>query len=438
MGRRCESSSTTTRRHAERPQAEGGHPRRFVGAGAYARTRSTSPWTSTPSPRRARCSARRHHRHGRHDRAWCARSRHRPLLPPRVVRAVHAVPRGNRLAAQDPAAASRKAVPARTRPRLLLDVADNMIGNTICVLGDAAAMPVQSPSSRSSATSSKSTCGSAAVPHTRRAATVAASAPRTMPKLDDRRQGGRGQAGNDRHPGRGAAGIEIPHYCYHPACRSPATAACAWSRSRRCRSSRSPATRTSRRHGGPHRERARQGGAASGARVPARQPPDRLPDLRPGRRVQAAGLLHGLRAPAEPCSRSRRRSSKRKASTSAHTVMLDQERCILCTRCVRFSTRSPKTSELGVFDRGDHASIDLVPERSARQRLLRQHRRHLPRGRADQQGLPLQHARLVPEGHRSVCPGCADRLQHRDPSSQGTDLPLPPALQPRGQRLVDV
>ena len=42
-------------------------------------------------------------------------------------------------------------------------------------------------------------------------------------------------------------------------------------------------------------------------------------------------------------------------------VMLDQERCILCTRCTRFLDEVTHTSELGVFERGDHCNIDLFP-----------------------------------------------------------------------------
>ncbi len=41
--------------------------------------------------------------------------------------------------------------------------------------------------------------------------------------------------------------------------------------------------------------------------------------------------------------------------------MLDQERCILCTRCVRFLDEVTKTGELGVFERGNHCAIDLFP-----------------------------------------------------------------------------
>jgi NADH-quinone oxidoreductase subunit G len=43
--------------------------------------------------------------------------------------------------------------------------------------------------------------------------------------------------------------------------------------------------------------------------------------------------------------------------------MLDQERCILCTRCVRFLDEVTGTGELGIFNRSDHSEIDLFPAR---------------------------------------------------------------------------
>jgi len=42
-------------------------------------------------------------------------------------------------------------------------------------------------------------------------------------------------------------------------------------------------------------------------------------------------------------------------------VMLDQERCVLCTRCVRFTKDYTKTGELGVVSRSDHSVIDTFP-----------------------------------------------------------------------------
>lgn len=42
-------------------------------------------------------------------------------------------------------------------------------------------------------------------------------------------------------------------------------------------------------------------------------------------------------------------------------VVLDQERCVLCTRCVRFTQKIAKTNELGVLKRADHSVITTFP-----------------------------------------------------------------------------
>ncbi len=42
-------------------------------------------------------------------------------------------------------------------------------------------------------------------------------------------------------------------------------------------------------------------------------------------------------------------------------LTLDRERCILCTRCVRFCEEVTKTNELFVAQRGDHSFIDIKP-----------------------------------------------------------------------------
>lgn len=48
---------------------------------------------------------------------------------------------------------------------------------------------------------------------------------------------------------------------------------------------------------------------------------------------------------------------KHKVVDLGPTVVLDSERCILCSRCVRFTDEVTKTSELGIFNRGDHSEI---------------------------------------------------------------------------------
>ena len=97
-----------------------------------------------------------------------------------------------------------------------------------------------------------------------------------------------------------------------------APAACAWSRSRASRSCRPAARRPVQgRHGRVHPDRARQDRPAVGGRVPADQPSARLPRVRQGRRVPAAG--HHLRlgrrasrASSSPSATSSSRSSSRR------------------------------------------------------------------------------------------------------------------------------
>lgn len=52
---------------------------------------------------------------------------------------------------------------------------------------------------------------------------------------------------------------------------------------------------------------------------------------------------------------------KKKAVELGPHVMLDQERCILCSRCVRFTDEITKTGEFGIFNRGSHAELGLYP-----------------------------------------------------------------------------
>ena len=44
-------------------------------------------------------------------------------------------------------------------------------------------------------------------------------------------------------------------------------------------------------------------------------------------------------------------------------VVLDQERCVLCQRCTRFTTNITKSNELGIVWRGDRSWIDTMPGR---------------------------------------------------------------------------
>lgn len=54
---------------------------------------------------------------------------------------------------------------------------------------------------------------------------------------------------------------------------------------------------------------------------------------------------------------------RQKAQAIGPHVMLDNERCILCSRCVRFVREVSHSNEIGIFNRGAHSEIRLLPER---------------------------------------------------------------------------
>ena len=55
------------------------------------------------------------------------------------------------------------------------------------------------------------------------------------------------------------------------------------------------------------------------------------------------------------------KNTARKRVDLGSNVMLDEERCVLCTRCVRFCSQITKTNELGVISRADHSVIGTFP-----------------------------------------------------------------------------
>ena len=57
------------------------------------------------------------------------------------------------------------------------------------------------------------------------------------------------------------------------------------------------------------------------------------------------------------------KNHKGKAIDIGGGLMLDQERCILCARCTRFFDEVTQTSELAIFGRGDRNVIDTYPGR---------------------------------------------------------------------------
>ncbi len=99
--------------------------------------------------------------------------------------------------------------------------------------------------------------------------------------------------------------------------------------------------------------------------------------------------------------------SKGKAIDIGPMIMLDQERCILCTRCTRFLDEVTGTSELGIFERGNHCQIDLFPGVMLDNPYSGNVADICPVGALTNKDFRFRTRVWYLESTPSVCPGCA-------------------------------
>lgn len=98
---------------------------------------------------------------------------------------------------------------------------------------------------------------------------------------------------------------------------------------------------------------------------------------------------------------------EKKAVSLGPTVMLDQERCILCTRCVRFADNITKTNEFGIFDRGDHSELDILPGKELNNKYSGNVVDICPVGALTDKDFRFKCRVWYLEKTKSVCPGCS-------------------------------
>ena len=98
---------------------------------------------------------------------------------------------------------------------------------------------------------------------------------------------------------------------------------------------------------------------------------------------------------------------KPKAVSIGPTVMLDAERCILCSRCVRFCDEVSKTSELGIINRGDHSEIAVHPDRELDNKYSGNVVDICPVGALTDRDFRFKCRVWYLKKANSVCPGCA-------------------------------
>jgi NADH-quinone oxidoreductase subunit G len=98
---------------------------------------------------------------------------------------------------------------------------------------------------------------------------------------------------------------------------------------------------------------------------------------------------------------------EKKAFAIGPTIMLDQERCILCTRCVRFTDNITKTSEFGMFNRGDHSQIDVHPGKQLDNNYSGNVADICPVGALTDKDFRFKCRVWYLAQTKSVCPGCS-------------------------------
>jgi NADH-quinone oxidoreductase subunit G len=98
---------------------------------------------------------------------------------------------------------------------------------------------------------------------------------------------------------------------------------------------------------------------------------------------------------------------REKAQELGPHVLLDQERCVLCTRCVRFTSDVTKTGELAVEQRGFHAQITLFPGRTLDNPYSGNVVDVCPVGALLSKDFRFQSRVWFLKESKSICPGCS-------------------------------
>lgn len=102
-----------------------------------------------------------------------------------------------------------------------------------------------------------------------------------------------------------------------------------------------------------------------------------------------------------------RKVKKRKAQDLGPTVVLDSERCILCSRCVRFTDEVTKTNELGIFNRGDRSEIGTFEGKPLDNKYSLNTVDICPVGALTSKDFRFRQRVWYLQNKETVCPGCS-------------------------------
>jgi NADH-quinone oxidoreductase subunit G len=98
---------------------------------------------------------------------------------------------------------------------------------------------------------------------------------------------------------------------------------------------------------------------------------------------------------------------KKKAFPIGPHVMLDQERCVLCSRCIRFTDEVSKSYELGIFNKGTWSEVNIYPGRELDNNYSGNVVDICPVGALLDRDFRYQMSVWYLREQFSVCPGCS-------------------------------
>ena len=122
--------------------------------------------------------------------------------------------------------------------------------------------------------------------------------------------------------------------------------------------------------------------------------------------------------------------NKAKAEVIGPQVILDKERCVLCSRCVRFCDEVTGTSELGIFNRGNRAEIGTAPGVELDNNYSLNTVDICPVGALTSRDFRFQKRVWMLKAANSVCPGCATGCNVRIDHEAGRIYRLKPRYNP--------
>jgi len=117
---------------------------------------------------------------------------------------------------------------------------------------------------------------------------------------------------------------------------------------------------------------------------------------------------------------------KGKAMPVGPDIMLDQERCILCTRCIRFLDEVTHTHELVMKERGDHSELAAAEGRQVDNAYSVNVVDICPVGALTSREFRFQARVWYLDRTNSICPGCANGCNIEVHSREGRIYRLKP------------